>query len=399
MVPLMSIWRNFFLGAEPRKGVGPLRWFDSRLRQAGRPQGTERDGDRHPRPRPAGRHALRRRAPVGRDRARGPLRRAVLILDEPTSALGVKQAGVVLRYIVQARDRGVAVIFITHNPHHAFPVGDHFVLLNRGRMIGELRQGRDHQGRARSGRWPAARSSTSSSTSSSRSSRNELAARCPDRRADRRRPLRRAGRRAVRRAADVREVDRRQPDQRRGRRRPARPRSGGVHGGRRRRARPLRRSALERVRRRHALRRRAPDAADADRDRGDGTPGGPVVRLLPRAESPRPGDHARGRRRRGRAHGADPLGHRARCRTSRRGRPCGASRRPADAAAPRRARPRLPPLVLAQRGRGAHDRSAPPSTTRPWPSATGPSARSRSARPTPTPRPTPSSAAASSSRS
>jgi simple sugar transport system ATP-binding protein len=61
----------------------------------------------------------------------------VLILDEPTSALGVKQAGVVLRYIVQAADRGVGVIFITHNPHHAYPVGDHFVLLNRGRVIGD----------------------------------------------------------------------------------------------------------------------------------------------------------------------------------------------------------------------------------------------------------------------
>jgi simple sugar transport system ATP-binding protein len=60
----------------------------------------------------------------------------VLILDEPTSALGVKQAGVVLRYIVQARDRGVAVIFISHNPHHAYPVGDRFVILNRGRMLG-----------------------------------------------------------------------------------------------------------------------------------------------------------------------------------------------------------------------------------------------------------------------
>jgi simple sugar transport system ATP-binding protein len=60
----------------------------------------------------------------------------VLILDEPTSALGVKQAGVVLRYILQARERGVAVIFITHNPHHAFPVGNRFVILNRGQCIG-----------------------------------------------------------------------------------------------------------------------------------------------------------------------------------------------------------------------------------------------------------------------
>jgi simple sugar transport system ATP-binding protein len=60
----------------------------------------------------------------------------VLILDEPTSALGVKQAGVVLRYILQARDRGVAVIFITHNPHHAWPVGDRFLILKRGQSLG-----------------------------------------------------------------------------------------------------------------------------------------------------------------------------------------------------------------------------------------------------------------------
>jgi simple sugar transport system ATP-binding protein len=65
----------------------------------------------------------------------------VLILDEPTSALGVKQSGVVLRYIAQARDRGLGVIFITHNPHHAFPVGDRFVILNRGRVLGTWRKG------------------------------------------------------------------------------------------------------------------------------------------------------------------------------------------------------------------------------------------------------------------
>jgi simple sugar transport system ATP-binding protein len=60
----------------------------------------------------------------------------VLILDEPTAALGVKQSGVVLKYVVQARERGLGVIFITHNPHHAYPVGDRFLLLNRGRSIG-----------------------------------------------------------------------------------------------------------------------------------------------------------------------------------------------------------------------------------------------------------------------
>ena len=64
----------------------------------------------------------------------------VLILDEPTSALGVKQSGVVLRYVAQARDRGLGVIFITHNPHHAYPVGDRFVILNRGRLVGDWRK-------------------------------------------------------------------------------------------------------------------------------------------------------------------------------------------------------------------------------------------------------------------
>jgi simple sugar transport system ATP-binding protein len=65
----------------------------------------------------------------------------VLILDEPTSALGVRQAGVVLRYIAQARDRGLGVVFITHNPHHAHPVGDRFLLLNRGRSMGDFAKG------------------------------------------------------------------------------------------------------------------------------------------------------------------------------------------------------------------------------------------------------------------
>jgi simple sugar transport system ATP-binding protein len=136
MVPLMSIWRNFFLGAEPRKGVGPLGWIDSGvakkivrkeladmgidIRDPDQPVGTLSGGERQS-------VAISRAVHFG---AR------VLILDEPTSALGVKQAGVVLKYVLQARDRGVAVIFITHNPHHAYPVGDRFVILNRGKSLG-----------------------------------------------------------------------------------------------------------------------------------------------------------------------------------------------------------------------------------------------------------------------
>jgi simple sugar transport system ATP-binding protein len=140
MVPLMSIWRNFFLGAEPTKGSGPFKVFDvakakgivhTQLKEMGidirdpdQSVGTLSGGERQS-------VAIARAVYFG---AR------VLILDEPTSALGVKQAGVVLRYILQARERGVGVIFITHNPHHAYPVGDRFVVLNRGQCIGSYRK-------------------------------------------------------------------------------------------------------------------------------------------------------------------------------------------------------------------------------------------------------------------
>jgi simple sugar transport system ATP-binding protein len=136
MVPLMAIWRNFFLGAEPRKGIGPLQWFDAAtakriVRRELREMGIDiRDPDQ-----PVGTLSGGERQSVAIARA-VYFGARVLILDEPTSALGVKQAGVVLKYILQARERGVAVIFITHNPHHAYPVGDRFVILNRGQSLG-----------------------------------------------------------------------------------------------------------------------------------------------------------------------------------------------------------------------------------------------------------------------
>jgi len=140
-VPLMSIWRNFFMGSEPSKGRGPFRRFDVAfakatvrdemakmgidIRDPDQPVGTLSGGERQS-------LAIARAVYFGAK---------VLILDEPTSALGVKQAGVVLKYIVQARERGVGVVFITHNPHHAVPVGDRFVVLNRGRMLGSYAKG------------------------------------------------------------------------------------------------------------------------------------------------------------------------------------------------------------------------------------------------------------------
>ena len=138
MIPLMAVWRNFFLGSEPTTGWGPFKRFDREkakavtrkelgemgidIRDPDQPVGTLSGGERQS-------VAIARAVHFG---AR------LLILDEPTSALGVKQAGVVLRYIVQARDRGLGVIFITHNPHHAYPVGDRFLLLKRGRSLGDF---------------------------------------------------------------------------------------------------------------------------------------------------------------------------------------------------------------------------------------------------------------------
>jgi simple sugar transport system ATP-binding protein len=141
MVPLMSIWRNFFLGEEPTKGWGPLARFDVRFaKTAAREQMREMGIDIRDPDQPVGTLSGGERQAVAIARAIYFGAR-VLILDEPTSALGVKQAGVVLRYVVRAAERGVGVIFITHNPHHAYPVGDHFVLLNRGRVIGDHAKG------------------------------------------------------------------------------------------------------------------------------------------------------------------------------------------------------------------------------------------------------------------
>lgn len=138
VVPLMPVWRNFFLGSEPRRGKGPFKRLDTDfmrettrsallrmgidLRDVDQPIGTLSGGERQC-------VAIARAVHFGAK---------VLVLDEPTAALGVKQSGVVLKYVAAARDQGLGVVLITHNPHHAYLVGDRFVLLRRGTMVGHF---------------------------------------------------------------------------------------------------------------------------------------------------------------------------------------------------------------------------------------------------------------------
>ena len=135
LVPLMSVTRNFFMGREPLRRVCGMPVFDVQranriarekmaevginIRDPNQAVGTMSGGERQC-------LAIARAIYFGAK---------VLILDEPTAALGVKQSGIVLKMVAQARARGIGVILITHNVHHAYPIGDKFAILNRGKQI------------------------------------------------------------------------------------------------------------------------------------------------------------------------------------------------------------------------------------------------------------------------
>ena len=141
MIPLMSVVRNFWMGREPVRKVGPIRFIDFEtanrvtmeemrkmginLREPDQAVGTLSGGERQT-------VAIARAVHFGAK---------VLILDEPTSALGVRQTANVLATIDRVRKQGIGVVFITHNVRHAMAVGDRFTVLNRGKTLGTAARG------------------------------------------------------------------------------------------------------------------------------------------------------------------------------------------------------------------------------------------------------------------
>ncbi|MFC5474794.1 ATP-binding cassette domain-containing protein [Paraherbaspirillum soli] len=136
LVSLLSVARNFFMGREPMKKILGIPVMDMQYAAATAREKLAEMGimvrDPH--------HAIGTMS--GGEKQCLAIARAihfgarVLILDEPTAALGVKQSFNVLQLIHKARERGISVIFITHNVHHAYPIGDSFTLLNRGKSMG-----------------------------------------------------------------------------------------------------------------------------------------------------------------------------------------------------------------------------------------------------------------------
>ena len=141
MIPLMSVSRNFFMGNEPtvrrlglpffnhehanRVTMQEMRKMGINLRGPDQAVGTLSGGERQT-------VAIARAVHFGAK---------VLILDEPTSALGVRQTANVLATIDKVRKKDIAVVFITHNVRHALAVGDRFTVLNRGKTLGTAQRG------------------------------------------------------------------------------------------------------------------------------------------------------------------------------------------------------------------------------------------------------------------
>ena len=142
MIPLMSVARNFFMGREPTIGKGPLKRMDNDKMNSATMEAMRNMGINLRAPDQAvGTHCRAASGRRWRSLARSISAQRSVILDEPTSALGVRQTSNVLATIDRVRKQGVGVVFISHNVRHALAVGDRFTVLNRGKTLGTAKRG------------------------------------------------------------------------------------------------------------------------------------------------------------------------------------------------------------------------------------------------------------------
>jgi simple sugar transport system ATP-binding protein len=142
LVDQLSIARNFFLGAEPTHQWGPFKWLKREyMREIVRGElnkmGIKRKLD------PDDSVSMlsggeRQAIAISRARFFGA---KLLILDEPTSALSLRQTEEVLDYIKQAAASGISVIFITHTLHHIERIVDKITILHHGHCVGNYDAG------------------------------------------------------------------------------------------------------------------------------------------------------------------------------------------------------------------------------------------------------------------
>lgn len=140
LVDLMGLWRNFFLGREITQRIGPFRFLDKK-RMREECLKIMDDIGIHVRSGDEGVDFLsggeRQSICIGRCMGSGA---RLLLLDEPTSALSVRENERVLDFVQEVRDRGVSEIIVDHNIYHIYPIVDKFVILEKGNKIAELKK-------------------------------------------------------------------------------------------------------------------------------------------------------------------------------------------------------------------------------------------------------------------
>jgi len=137
LAPNLSIFRNIFMGRELTSQFGfldlirmknecmnALKTLDLHLRSPDEPVNILSGGEKQ-----------------GVAIARTLYFKAkIVILDEPTAALSIKETQKVLNFVRRLKEEGISVVFITHNLYHVYEVADRFVVLFRGEKVADIQK-------------------------------------------------------------------------------------------------------------------------------------------------------------------------------------------------------------------------------------------------------------------